>query len=201
MLYTPYGRGTRGVDLSEPQHYNPLLITVLPKERRSRHPYQLGAMACLFSLGLWQLVVGTASVSSASALDETTFTVLNWVCILAGLAGLAAAVIPERIVRFRIRFWRWVLRTDFDATYFRLWEEFGGHVLLLSVWWAYGQTTWAYYGVVKGYSLGLAASLFFGAAALGRAVQIILTMWRAGTFRRAASAIVADGTLEVDGEL
>lgn len=187
--------------VNQPRHYNPLLITVLPKERRSRHPYQLAAMACLFSLGAWQLVIGPTAVSSVNVLDPAALAILNCVCILAGLAGLAAAVIPEHIVHIRIKIWRWILRTEFDATYFRLWEEFGCHCMLASVWAAYGQATWANYGLVKGYSLGLAAAIFFGAAAIGRAVQIILTMWRAGTFSSAPTAIVASGTLEgLDGE-
>lgn len=190
--------------MSTPRHYNPLLITVLPKERRSRHPYQIAAMLTLFSLGVWQEVVGQSAVSSTQVLDPLTFSLLNWVCILAGLAGLAAAVIPERIVRFRIRVWRRILRTEFDATYFRLWEELGCHLLLLSVWAAFGQTIWANYGIVKGYSLGLAAALMFGGGALARAVQIFLTMWRAGTFRRNASAIVGktlSDKFPLDGEL
>lgn len=187
---------------SEPQHFNPLLVTVLPQERRSRHPYQLGAMVCLFTLGVWQLTGGPATISSVNILDVAAYRMLNWVCIIAGAAGIAAAVIPERIVAVRLRFWRWVLRTKFDATYFRLWEEFGCHIMLLSVWIAYGQVTWASYGLVKGYSLGLAASLWFGSAAAVRAAQIILTMRRAGTFSRRPSAIVAAGTVpELDGEL
>jgi hypothetical protein len=191
--------------VSTPQHYNPLLVTVLPKERRSRHPYQLAAMACLLTLGAWQLVIGAATVASVNVLDSSAFLLLNGVCILAGVAGVAAAFIPERIVHVRIRFWRWVFRTEFDATYFRLWEEFGCHVLLLAVWGSYGQATWASYGLAKGYSLGLAAALTFGGAALVRAVQIILTLYRAGTFNRAPSAIVGNDTLgdtfPDDGEL
>lgn len=185
--------------MSLPQHYNPLLVTVLPKERRSRHPYQLGAMVCLFTLGLWQLVVGATPAAAVNTLDHSSAELLNWVCIVAGAAGVAAAVIPERIVRLRFKVWRWILRTEFDATYFRLWEEFGCHMLLLSVWLAYGQTVWANYGVAKGYSLGLAAAVWLGSAALFRAGQIMLTMYRAGTFNRRPSAIVGEGEIDLDG--
>lgn len=181
-------------------HYNPLLVTVLPKERRARHPYQLCAMLCLLTLGAWQLVVGTVSVSSINELDRTAFYLLNWVCILAGTAGIAAAFIPERIVYWRIRFWKWVFRTDFDATYFRLWEEFGAHAMLFTIWLSYGQTVWANYGIVKGYSLGLAAAIWFGGAAVWRCAEIILTMVRAGTFSRKPSAIVGEGTIPLDGD-
>jgi hypothetical protein len=196
------------VDLGNPRpprHYNPLLITVLPKERRSRHPYQLGAMCCLLTLGAWQLAVGTVAISSMNVLDREAFILMNWVCILAGAAGLAAAVIPERIVYLRIPFWRWLWRTDFDATYFRLWEEFGAHVMLFTIWISYGQTVWSSYGIVKGYSLGLAAAVWFGLAALTRAIQILLTLYRAGTFNRQPSAVVGNDTLgdtwPNDGEL
>jgi cytochrome c biogenesis protein CcdA len=182
-----------------PQHYNPLLVTVLPKERRSRHSYQLGAMMCLFTLGLWQLVVGAAAASSINTLDRASADLLNWVCIVAGGAGVLAAVIPERIVRLRLKVWRWILRTEFDATYFRLWEEFGAHLLLLSVWMAYGQTVWTNYGLVKGYSLGLAAAVWFGWAALARAWQIMLTLYRSGTFTRKPSAVVGDGEIDLTG--
>jgi hypothetical protein len=56
-----------------PQHYNPLLITVLPKERRSRHPYQLGAMMCLLTLGARNLIIGTVPSSSVNQLDTSAF--------------------------------------------------------------------------------------------------------------------------------
>lgn len=173
-----------------PEHFNPLLITVLPKERRARHPYQLAAMICLLSLGVWQLVIGAAPVSSMGTLDNTAFYLLNWVCIISGAAGLLAAVIPERIVRLRIRFLQWVFRTEFDATYFRLCEECGAHLMLFTVWLSYGQTVWANYGLYKGYSLGLAAAVCFGSAALVRAFQILLTLYRAKTFSRKPSAII-----------
>jgi hypothetical protein len=183
----------------KPEHYNPLLVTVLPKERRARHPYQLGAMVCLLTLGAWQLIIGTVPTASVNQLDATAFYLLNWVCIVAGTAGVLAAVIPERILRLRLKFWRWLWRTEFDATYFRLWEEFGCHAMLFTVWLSYGQTVWDTFGLAKGYSLGLAASMWFGAAALVRSVQILLTLYRAGTFNRSPSAIVADGTLDVEG--
>jgi hypothetical protein len=183
-----------------PEHFNPLLVTILPKERRARHPYQLGAMLCLLSLGLWQLIIGAAPVSSMGTLDSTAFYLLNWTCILAGTAGLLAAVIPERIVRLRIQFWRWVFRTEFDATYFRLWEECGAHLMLFTIWLSYGQTVWVNYGLYKGYSLGLAAAACFGGAALWRAFQILHTLHKAGTFSKAPSAIIGKGTIDLDGD-
>lgn len=178
---------------SPPEHYNPLLITVLPAERRARHAYQLAAMFCLLTLGLWQLLVGTVSTASVNQLDDSAARFLNIVCIVGGAAGILAALIPEHVIRRRFRLWRWAMGVDFDATYFRLWEEMGSHLLLLTIWFSYGQTVWATYGLAKGYSLGLAAALSFGGAALIRAIQIFLTLWRAGTFSPHASAIVSDG--------
>lgn len=175
-----------GTSTERPLHYNPLLITVLPKERRARHPYQLGAMLCLLTLGAWQLIIGTSQVSPVSQLDSEALRLLNWICVWGGAAGVIAAIVPERIVH-----WGWgKCGIDWDATYFRLWEELGSHLLLLSVWFSYGVTVWASYGLGKGYSLGLAAAIWFGAAALVRAVQIWLTLWRAGTFSRQATAII-----------
>jgi hypothetical protein len=83
-----------------PQHYNPLLVTVLPAERRARHPYQLGVMMCLLTLGAWQLIIGPAFTSSVNLLNTDTFRLLNWVCIWGGSTGLLAAIVPERIVRW-----------------------------------------------------------------------------------------------------
>lgn len=192
------------------QHFNPLMVTVLPKERRSRHPYQLGAMFCLLTLGIWQLAFGALAVSAVNVLDRDAYLLLNWVYILSGAAGIAAAIIPERIVRIRVRIHNWILLySEFDATYFRLWEEFGCHMMLFSVWVAYGQTTWASYGLVKGYSFGLAAAIWFGAAALVRSIQILRTLWNARTFHRAPTAIVGQKSFDdslgerfpLDGEL
>jgi hypothetical protein len=115
-------------------------------------------------------------------LDQQAFNLLNWVCITGGTAGIAAAFVPERIVRW--------YTAEFDATYFRLWEEFGCHGMLFTIWLSYGMTVWASFGFVKGYSFGLAAAIWFGGAAVARATQIMLTMYRAGMFSRAPSAIV-----------
>lgn len=174
--------GRKPIPIEPVLHYNPLLVTVLPKERRARHPYQLAAMFCLFTLGLWQLTIGAAPTSSVNLLDQHALNLLNWVCVIGGGLGILAAAVPERIVRW--------YRVEWDATYFRLYEELGSHLSLLTVWFSYGVTVWASFGFVKGYSFGLAAAIWFGAAALGRAVQILLTLYRAGMFGRPPSAIV-----------
>jgi hypothetical protein len=187
--------GESGVVPTSLDHYNPLLVTVLPKERRAKHPYQLCTMAMLFSLGLWQMTVGAVPAASVNLLDESAYRLLNIVCILGGAAGIVAAWIPERIVQFHMRLYRWAVSTEFDATYFRLWEELGAHVLLFSVWFSYGQTVWVNFGLVKGYSFGLAAAIWSGVAALWRVVEIWLTLYRARTFSRQPSAIVGEGTI------
>lgn len=176
----------------EPQHYNPLLVTVLPPERRARHPYQLAAMLCLLSLGAWQLAIGTQPSSSVSLLDQGAASLVNWVCVLGGAAGVFAAFVPERIVHWRICIRRWVvLRYDFDATWLRLWEELGCHLMLSTVWASYGLTVWESFGFIKGYSYGLAAALCFGGAAVARAAQIVSDLKQSGFFRREPTAIVS----------
>jgi hypothetical protein len=153
-------------------------------------------MLCLFTLGLWQLIIGTATVSVANQLDTSALRLLNLVCVLGGAAGVVAALIPERVLKRRFTVWRWATGFDFDATYFRLWEEFGAQLMLFTVWLSYGQTVWATLGFVKGYSFGLAAAVWFGIAALWRAIEILLTLYRAGTFRRRPTAIVGNDTID-----
>lgn len=174
------------------EHFNPLLVTVLPKERRARSPYQFMVMVCVFTLGIWQLTIGPVPISAVNLLDEAAYGMLNAVSVLAGLAGIAAAYIPERIIEFRIGRKPIVV----DATYFRLWLEFGCHALLLVIWVIYTQVTWAGYGLIKGYSIAIAASLCLGTAAVWRIIQIWLTLYRAGTFSRKSTAIV--GKEEID---
>lgn len=168
------------------EHFNPLLVTVLPQERRARHPYQICVMGLLFTLGLYQITVGAVPISAVNLLDEFAYLLLNWVSMLAGAAGMVAAFIPERVVRPRL----FGKVFAFDATYTRLWLEFGAHALLLAVWSTYAQAAWASYGPAKGYGLGLAIGLWLGAAALCRIIQILLTMHRARTFTRRHTAIV-----------
>lgn len=175
---------------NESEHYNPLLVTVLPKERRARHPYQLCAMAMLFTLGLWQLAIDTVPTSTVNDLDKDAFVLLNWLCIVGGAAGVLAAFIPERIVRWKLRIAKHVFRYEFDATYFRLWDELGCHLMLFTLWASYGLVVWSGYGFVKGYSFGLASALWFGIAAVWRAGEVLHTLRQAGVFSRTATAII-----------
>ena len=148
-------------------------------------------------------------IASVNELDQQAYDMLNWICVVGGAAGVLAAFIPERIVRWTVRLlpeeWHHVPkqlkgchRIEFDSIYFRLWEEFGCHVMLSTVWMSYGLTVWANFGFIKGYSFGLAAALWFTAAGLWRGVEIFLTLKRSGTFRRPATAIV--GAAELDEE-
>lgn len=177
-------------------HYNPLLVTVLPKERRARHPYQLAAMGMLFSLGLWQLLIAPLPTSAVNVLDVKAYFLLNVFSVAGGAAGIFAAWVPERIVCIRLFRWDY----DFDATYWRLGAEFGSHFVLFTVWLSYGVAVWQWFGLVKGYSVGLAAAIWLGGAALGRCTQIVWTVVAAGTFKRPASAIVSFNALDHDGE-
>lgn len=164
-------------------HYNPLLVTVLPLERRARHPYQLCVMLLLITLAVSQIILGPPRNSSVAALGPDTQSLLNWFCIAAGLAGVMAAVIPERIIRpFR--------SLAFDATYIRLWEELGSHLFLLFVWAALLITILNSYPFLQGLTVGTAAAFWLGVAAAWRVAQIIATLWRSGTFTRHPSAIL-----------
>lgn len=170
------------------EHYNPLLVTVLPKERRARHPYQICAMLALFATGLSQQLLGTLSGASAAQLDPHLLIALNWFCILGGAAGTAAAFIPERVVR-------WFNGWEFDATYWRLWEELGSHVLTGTVWASYFVTISNALGI-RGLSVGSAAGLLFTVAAIWRSAQIVYTMVKAGVFSRRNTAIIGIDTIK-----
>ena len=94
-----------------PEHRPVVLLTVLPKERRARHPYQLCMMLALVTLGASQLIFGAAPTAAVQTLSDSDQHRLNWFCVIAGLAGIAAAVIPEHIIRWRLR-----REHSFDAT-------------------------------------------------------------------------------------
>lgn len=149
-------------------NYRPLWVTILPAERRARHPYQVAVMVLMLVLGTSQLAVGPVVSSSLNSLPHSTVTMLNWFCILGGTAGIAAAFIPERMVKV----WKW----EADATWLRLWVEFGCHGLLATVWVSYFISIVSTYDFVQGLSLGTGACIVFTGAALVRAFQIMKTI-------------------------
>jgi hypothetical protein len=171
-------------------HYNPLFVTILPRERRSRHAYQLCIMAALITVSLSQLILGAIPGASIRGLNDPVQVMLNWFCLIGGFAGILAAFIPERIVRWSMGFRRFRINADFDATYFRLWEEFGSHVLIATVWASYFITITMSVGIVHGLTIGTGLALWLIVAALWRAGQIGRTLHRARTFSHVPSAIV-----------
>lgn len=171
-------------------HYNPLFVTVLPPERRARHPYQLCVMLMLITLAISQMVLGPPSNSSVRVLPQDTQNLLNMFCLAAGIAGVAAALIPERIVRvFRC--------CEFDATWFRLGEELGSHLFLLTIWVSYIIAILNVASFAEGLSLGSAAAFWLAVAAAWRVIQIVATLRRAGVFNRnKPTAIVGTDTID-----
>ena len=151
--------------------YQPLWVTVLPRERRARHPYQLCVMLLLITVGASQLVFGPVTASTLNYLPNGQAAMLSWFCIIAGVSGLGAAVIPERLVT--VRCW------EFDATWARLWVELAAHGLLVFVWASYFIAIALSRPFVEGLSLGTGAALWLGIAAITRCIQIVGTLKRA----------------------
>jgi hypothetical protein len=152
-------------------HYNPVLLTVLPKERRARHPYQLCVMAMLATLAASQLVFGPPQGSSTALLDPDTQALLNWMCLACGIGGVMAAFIPETIVKIG-----WV---KFDATWARLWIELAAHAVLFFIWLSFCVIISLAFPFTDGLTLGSAAAFWLAAASLWRAGQIWVTIKRA----------------------
>lgn len=156
-------------------HRTQVFLTILPNERRSRHPYQLCMMLALITVGVSGLLVGPPPTSAITNLPQSSQDMLNWVCIYGGLAGVAAAFIPERIIQFKIR----QRQYDFDATWTRLWEELACHGLLLFVWLSYLVTILAAVPFRVGLSVGTGLVFWLGVAATWRCCQIAWTIKRA----------------------
>lgn len=160
---------------SSVQHYNPVFVTVLPKERRARHPYQFWIMMALFVMPISQLILGTPNTAPAQALPQEQVIAVNVVCIIASAAGLYAAFIPERVMRI----WRF----DFDATWSRLFLELAGQAFLVFIWAVYVVTIFSAYPlwtrdgfITGGLTLGGGLAAFLGVAAGHRSIQIIRTL-------------------------
>lgn len=169
--------------MSPPQpiggHYNPVFITVLPKERRARHPYQFWIMVSLVVMPVSQVILGLPQTASVQALPPEQAYAIAIMCIIAGLSGLYAAIIPERILRWR---W-WRIEMDFDATWSRLFIELAGQAFLAFIWATYVVTIFSAYPlwtrdgfITGGLTLGGGLAFFLGVAALHRAMQIALTL-------------------------
>jgi hypothetical protein len=173
--------------VSQADHYNPILITVLPRERRARHPYQVAVMGWMLSMGLSQLLFGISKSSSLNGIPIEQVQVLNWYLIIAGASGLLATVIPERVIRWGWRSW---VRVDFDATWLRLITESASQALLVFVWAAYFVAVTGALGFTTGLTFGSGGALWLGLAAAWRWCQIGWTIARATFLQPRDSAIV-----------
>lgn len=157
-----------------PDRHPIVLLTVLPKERRARHPYQLCPMFALIFLSAWQLFVGPVPTTAITVLSQHNQDLLNWYALFGGLAGVAAAFMPERIVRWRVR-----REHKFDVTWFRLWIELGCHGLLFFVWASYMVAISVKVPVIDGLTLSSVLVLSMAVAAVWRSAQILWTVKRA----------------------
>lgn len=147
-------------------------------------------MVLMLILGISQLIVGPVVASSLNTLPHSTVTMLNWFCIVGGASGIAAAFIPERMVKV----WRW----EADSTWLRLWVEFGCHSLLATVWVSYFVSIISTYDFVQGLSLGTGACIVFTGASLVRAFQIMRTIKIAVIDRPGPAVITGINLLDSD---
>lgn len=170
-------------------HYNPILITVLPRERRARHPYQVAVMGWMITIGLSQLLFGLSGTSSLRGVPADQLQVLNWYLIIAGAGGLLATLIPERVVQ-----WGFV---DFDATWIRLIDEAASQVLLIFVWASYFVSVVSTLGFTTGVTFGSGAAAWLGGAAAWRFCQIAWTVARATFLQPKDSALVGAETMGI----
>jgi len=123
------GIRVKAKELPLPEHFNALLVSTLPKQRRSRHPYQLCVMFMLLTISIKQLIVGFNPMSSVNLVDMDVQILLNWFCVTGASLGILAAFIPERVVYWGLG--------QFDATYLRIFDELASQFLLFAVWLSY----------------------------------------------------------------
>ena len=131
-------------------------MAVLPKPRKSRHPWQWCICLGLVLLSLSQLTIGPLAVSSLAA-ESTSMTVwLNVQTIIACTFCLCAT---------------WV-----NDGWLRLGVEIAGQLLAASVFSFYAYMTFQKYGFAQGLGLGGTLTAAIGIAALIRSWQIASTM-------------------------
>lgn len=140
----------------------PLAIAVLPKPRKSRHPWQWCICAGLLLLSLSQLAIGPLPSSSLATESGRMSVWLNAQTVVACLFCLCATWVKDGWLRLGI--------------------ELAGQSLAASVFGYYAFITWQRYGVGDGLGLGMTLTAAIALAALLRSGQIICTMHR---FRRA----------------
>lgn len=142
--------------------YPPTVIAILPRPRKSRHPWQWCICTALVLLAVSQLTVGPLSVSSLAGESELMTLWLNAQTLVACVLCLAAT---------------WV-----QDGWMRLGVEFAGQALAASVLGFYAVITFNKYGFAQGLGLGGTLAAAIAVAAVIRSGQIACTAKR---FRRA----------------
>lgn len=184
---------------SEREHFNPVFLTVLPKERRAQHPYHVSIMLALVTVAGTQLILGSPATSSTvQSLPPDQVVAVNIMCVIAGLSGLYATLVPERVVKL----FKW----DFDATWSRLFVELACHGLLAFIWASYILTIFTAYPLLTregaltgGVTLGGGLAFWLMVAALWRTIQILWTVKNAmsdSPSGRSPSGIIGIDTLK-----
>ena len=149
-------------------------------------------MIMIIAVSISQLVLGPIAASALNTLPSVQSDWINWFGIVIGLAGLAGAIIPERLVR--IARWEW------DATWWRLTIELASHGGMVFL----GLTYFATFTIGRlgaetladtlALSLASGAALWLAGAASWRCGQILWTIHRALVQPPGATAIVSAET-------
>lgn len=170
--------------------YNPIWLTILPRERRARGAYQLCVMLLLLTVGWSQVIKGPTALSSLNYIPTGQAEMLAWCCVWAGGSGVASALIPERIIH--------VGRWQIDATWWRLVIEFAAHAMLIFVWAAWLVALLRTTPFLEGLGLGTGAALWLGVAAVVRCCQIGWTVKRALVDQPSPAGIISQGQARND---
>ncbi|OBF14376.1 hypothetical protein [Mycolicibacterium conceptionense] len=154
----------------------PAVVAVLPKPRKSRHPWQWCICTGLLILAVSQLTIGPLPASSLAAESVRMTAWLNIQTLVACGFCLCAT---------------WV-----HDGWLRLGVEFAGQTLAASVFGYYAFISWQRYGLADGLGLAMTVTGAIALAAILRAGQIACTMHK---FRRAFILSTEQAREQVDG--
>lgn len=140
----------------------PIAVAVLPKPRKSRHPWQWCICAGLLLLAASQLFIGPLPSSTLAEESGRMSVWLNVQTVIACSLCLCATWVRDGWLRLGV--------------------EFAGQTLAASVFGYYAFITWQRYGLSDGLGLGMTITAAISLAAFLRSTQILHTMHR---FRRA----------------
>ena len=140
----------------------PTVVAVLPKPRKSRHPWQWCICLGLMVLSISQLAVGPTPSSTLVAIPTSMVWWLSAQTAVACFLCLLATIVHDGWLRLGV--------------------EVAGQLMAASIMAFYSWLLWERYGLGHGISLGLALTVPIGAAAMIRSAQILVTMRR---YRRA----------------